>query len=88
MGFCLLNSVAIAVQYLTMILGARKLAVIDLDLHHGNGTQDIFWERGDVFYISTHQSPLYPGSGSLEETGDGARAGVYSKFPASTWLGG
>jgi acetoin utilization deacetylase AcuC-like enzyme len=81
MGFCLLNNIALAAQYLVQAEGARRLAVVDLDLHHGNGTQDIFWRRGDVFYISTHQSPLYPGSGALDEIGEGAGIGANANFP-------
>ena len=81
MGFCLLNNVALAAQFLVSELGAGRLAIIDLDLHHGNGTQDIFWRRSDVFYFSTHQSPFYPGSGSLEETGAGAGKGYTANFP-------
>ncbi len=81
MGFCLLNNVALAAEYLLLECGAQKLAIVDLDLHHGNGTQDIFWRRGDVFYISTHQSPLYPGSGSLTETGAGDGLGCTANFP-------
>jgi acetoin utilization deacetylase AcuC-like enzyme len=60
---------------------AQRIAIVDLDLHHGNGTQDIYWERDDVFYISTHQSPLYPGTGSLRETGAGAGEGWTANFP-------
>ena len=71
MGFCLLNNVALAAEYLLQVEGASRLAIIDLDLHHGNGTQDIFFSRGDVFYLSTHQYPFYPGSGWLDETGAG-----------------
>ncbi len=81
MGFCLLNNVALAAQYLLSDLGAQRLAIVDLDLHHGNGTQEIFYRRGDVFYISTHQSPLYPGTGSLQETGAGAGEGTNANFP-------
>jgi len=81
MGFCLLNNIALAVEVLTRQNGARKLAIIDLDLHHGNGTQDIFWNRSDVFYISTHQMPLFPGSGYLEETGGGEGQGYTANFP-------
>ncbi len=81
MGFCLLNNVAIAAEYLIQIEGARSVAIIDLDLHHGNGTQDIFWERGDVLYISTHQSPLYPGTGWIDETGAGAGLGMNMNIP-------
>ncbi len=81
MGFCLLNNIAIAAEHLVQNEGAQRLAIVDLDLHHGNGTQDIFWRRRDVFYISTHQSPLYPGSGSLGEVGDGEGAGYTVNFP-------
>lgn len=81
MGFCLLNNVALAAQYLIDVHGARRLAIVDLDLHHGNGTQDIFWEREDVFYISTHQAPFYPGTGSLHERGGGAGLGTTANFP-------
>lgn len=71
MGFCLMNNVALAAEALVQQEGARRLAIVDLDLHHGNGTQDIFWKRGDVLYISTHQYPFYPGSGRLEDRGSG-----------------
>jgi len=71
MGFCLLNNIAIAAEYLIKNYNVQRLAIIDLDLHHGNGTQDIFWCRNDVFYISTHQSPFYPGTGHLEDIGEG-----------------
>lgn len=81
MGFCLLNNVALAAEYLIREHGALRLAIIDLDLHHGNGTQDIFWKRGDVFYLSTHQSPLYPGTGSLTETGAGDGSMATANLP-------
>lgn len=81
MGFCLLNNIAIAAEYLVQEFGARRIAIVDLDLHHGNGTQDIFWRRGDVFYISTHQSPFYPGTGSLSETGAGEGMGTTANIP-------
>ena len=83
MGFCLLNNVAIAAEYLVRENNAKRVAIIDIDLHHGNGTQDIFYKRGDVVYISTHQFPHYPGSGALNETGygDGERATVNIPMP-------
>jgi acetoin utilization deacetylase AcuC-like enzyme len=81
MGFCLLNNIAVAAEHLIQEVGARRLAIIDLDLHHGNGTQDIFWERSDVLFISTHQSPLYPGSGAVNETGAGAGQGWTVNLP-------
>lgn len=71
MGFCLINNVAVAAEYLLQVKGARKIAILDLDLHHGNGTQDIFWDRPEVCYVSVHQAPFYPGTGALYETGSG-----------------
>jgi acetoin utilization deacetylase AcuC-like enzyme len=81
MGFCLLNNIALAAEYLLSVEGASRLAIIDLDLHHGNGTQDIFYQRGDVFYLSTHQYPLYPGTGWLDEIGEGAGEKSTANFP-------
>jgi acetoin utilization deacetylase AcuC-like enzyme len=71
MGFCLFNNIAIAAHYARAKHGAERVAVVDFDVHHGNGTQDIFWSDKDLFYGSTHQMPLYPGSGALGETGVG-----------------
>ncbi len=81
MGFCLLNNIAIATEYLIQNRDASRVAIVDLDLHHGNGTQDIFYRRGDVFYFSTHQSPLYPGTGWMSETGEGGGEGTTANFP-------
>lgn len=81
MGFCLLNNVALAAEFLIQEHGTQRIAIVDLDLHHGNGTQDIFYRRGDVFYISTHQSPLYPGTGRVTETGEGKGEGTTANFP-------
>ncbi|MCP4933718.1 MAG: histone deacetylase family protein [bacterium] len=71
MGFCLFNNAAIAALHARKEHGAERLAVIDFDVHHGNGTQDIFWDEPDMFYGSTHQMPLYPGTGAVSETGAG-----------------
>ena len=71
MGFCLFNNVAIAAMYARKQHGAERVAVVDFDVHHGNGTQDIFWSDKDLFLASTHQMPLYPGTGALSETGVG-----------------
>jgi len=87
MGFCLLNNVALAAEHLQQKHGAQKLAIVDLDLHHGNGTQDIFWQRGDVLYISTHQFPLYPGTGELREIGSGAGERANANFPMPPMTG-
>jgi acetoin utilization deacetylase AcuC-like enzyme len=71
MGFCLFNHAAIAALYAREKHGAERVAVIDFDVHHGNGTQEIFWSDAAMFYGSTHQMPLYPGTGSVQETGVG-----------------
>ncbi len=71
MGFCLFNNVAVAARYAQQKHGAERVAIVDWDVHHGNGTQDIFWADKSVFFASTHQMPLYPGTGALGETGDG-----------------
>jgi acetoin utilization deacetylase AcuC-like enzyme len=71
MGFCIFNSVAIAALHARIAHGAERVAVVDFDVHHGNGTQDAFWQDKDLFYGSTHQMPLFPGTGALSETGEG-----------------
>ncbi len=71
MGFCFFNHAAIAAHYARAQYDAERVAVIDFDVHHGNGTQDIFWSDPDLFYGSTHQMPLYPGTGAVQETGVG-----------------
>jgi len=69
MGFCIYNNVAVGANYLLKKYKYSKVAIIDFDVHHGNGTQDIFYDNEKVLYISTHQYPYYPGSGSEKETG-------------------
>jgi acetoin utilization deacetylase AcuC-like enzyme len=71
MGFCLFNNAAIAAHYARDIYDAERVAVVDFDVHHGNGTQEIFWSDANLFYGSTHQMPLYPGTGARTETGVG-----------------
>jgi acetoin utilization deacetylase AcuC-like enzyme len=71
MGFCIFNNAAIAAMYARAKHGAERVAIVDFDVHHGNGTQDIFWSDKDLFFASTHQMPLYPGTGALSETGVG-----------------
>jgi acetoin utilization deacetylase AcuC-like enzyme len=87
MGFCLLNNVALAAEDLIQVQGAQKLAIVDLDLHHGNGTQDIFYARGDVLYVSTHQYPHYPGTGWINETGTGKGDMVTANLPLPPYSG-
>jgi acetoin utilization deacetylase AcuC-like enzyme len=71
MGFCLLSNVAIGALYARARHGARRIAAVDFDVHHGNGTQRIFWPDQDLFYGSTHEMPLFPGTGAVSETGVG-----------------
>ena len=71
MGFCLFDNVAIAGLYARQKFGAERIAVVDFDVHHGNGTQDIFWSDKNLFFASTHQMPLFPGTGAHSERGVG-----------------
>jgi acetoin utilization deacetylase AcuC-like enzyme len=80
MGFCLLNSIAIAAAH-ARSRGLRRVAIVDWDVHHGNGTQDIFYKDGSVLYCSMHQFPWYPGSGAASETGEGDGAGTTINAP-------
>jgi len=70
MGFCFFNNAAIAARHAQAVHGAERVAIMDFDVHHGNGTQDIFWADKSVMYASTHQMPLYPGTGAPGETGE------------------
>jgi acetoin utilization deacetylase AcuC-like enzyme len=87
MGFCLLNNIALAAESLLQVEGAQRLAIVDMDVHHGNGTQDIFYERGEVMFFSTHQVPLYPGSGQLNERGLGAGQNKIINLPLPPYSG-
>lgn len=71
MGFCIFNSIAVAALHARAAHGAERVAVVDFDVHHGNGTQAMFWSDKDLYYASTHQMPLFPGTGALNETGVG-----------------
>ena len=71
MGFCLVNNIAIAARYAQEKHGCERVAIVDWDVHHGNGTQDIFYDEKNVLFASTHQMPLYPGTGKENETGVG-----------------
>lgn len=71
MGFCLFNNIAIAAEFARRQYGLQRIAIVDFDVHHGNGTQAAFYRQPQVFYASSHQMPCYPGSGTVEETGVG-----------------
>lgn len=83
MGFCLFNNVAVAARAAVAEGIARRVLIVDWDVHHGNGTQDIFYEDPDVFYLSMHQHPQYPGTGPAHETGRGAGEGTTINLPMS-----
>jgi len=81
MGFCFINNAAVAAEHALRTTDAERVAIFDWDVHHGNGTQDIFYEREDVFYGSIHEDGLYPGTGASEETGAGAGEGTTMNVP-------
>ena len=81
MGFCLINHVAVAARWLQETGRAERVLIVDWDVHHGNGTQDTFYDDGTVFYMSLHQSPHYPGTGAASETGVGEGAGWTLNVP-------
>ncbi len=81
MGFCLFNNVAVATRYAQQVYGVGKVVIIDWDVHHGNGTQEIFYDDPSVFYVSLHQYPFYPGTGSRDEKGIGKGYGFTLNFP-------
>jgi acetoin utilization deacetylase AcuC-like enzyme len=83
MGFCLFNNVAVAARTATAELGIDRVLIIDWDVHHGNGTQDTFWEDPQVAFFSIHRFPFYPGTGRREETGGGAGAGCTLNVPVA-----
>ena len=84
MGFCFINNAAVAAQHVLDTGAADSVAIFDWDVHHGNGTQDIFYDRGDVFYASIHENGLYPDTGDIDETGegDGEMTTLNIPFPA------
>ncbi len=82
MGFCLLNNVAVAAEA-ARVAGAKRVAIVDIDVHHGNGTQAIYWRDPDVLYVSTHQYPFYPGTGDVRERGEGSGEGTTVNVPLS-----
>jgi len=79
MGFCLVNNVAVAAA--SRVARGQRVLIVDWDVHHGNGTQDIFWDDPDVLYVSTHQHPLYPGTGRPTEVGGTGAPGLTLNLP-------
>jgi acetoin utilization deacetylase AcuC-like enzyme len=87
MGFCLFNNVAVAARHAIEACGAERVLVLDWDVHHGNGTEEIFASSPDVLYASIHQWPLYPGTGAAEYTGEGAGEGYTVNLPVPAGAG-
>ena len=87
MGFCLFNNIAIGARYLEKKYGLKRIAIVDFDLHHGNGTQHSFYEDSSILYFSTHQYPYYPGTGWYNETGEGNGKGYTINIPLSYGMG-
>jgi len=87
MGFCLFNNIAVAARYARQKYGIERVLIADWDVHHGNGTQDIFYRDPSVFFFSTHQSPWYPGTGAANETGDGPGKGTTLNCPFPSGAG-
>jgi acetoin utilization deacetylase AcuC-like enzyme len=87
MGFCLINNVAVAARYAVNALGLARVAVVDYDVHHGNGTQDIFYDDPQVLFVSTHAAPFYPGTGAFAETGGPNAPGATLNLPMPYGVG-
>lgn len=81
MGFCIFNNIAVAAHHATRKYGLSRVLIVDWDVHHGNGTQDLFYTRPDVLFFSTHQYPFYPGTGAIADLGEGKGEGYTANVP-------
>ena len=84
MGFCLLNNVAVAAAQL--VAAGERVLIVDWDVHHGNGTQALFWDEPRVLYVSTHQWPCYPGTGRAADVGGPSARGIDAQRAPAPWL--
>jgi len=87
MGFCLFNNIAVAAKHLQQSSNVSRILIVDFDVHHGNGTQETFYRDPGVLYFSTHQYPFYPGTGAIEEAGEGEGKGTTINVPLPAWCG-
>ena len=87
MGFCIFNNIAIAARHLQEEYGIERVMIIDWDVHHGNSTQEMFYDDPSVFYLSIHQFPYYPGTGSADEVGEGKSRGFNCNIPVFAGTG-
>jgi acetoin utilization deacetylase AcuC-like enzyme len=87
MGFCLFNNIAVAAAHATEALGIDRVLILDWDVHHGNGTEAIFYDSAEVLYVSIHQSPLYPGTGAITDQGTGEGEGYTVNLPVPPGAG-
>ena len=87
MGFCIFNNIAVGAAYATRRCGFDGAAIVDIDVHHGNGTQEVFYEDGEILYCSVHRWPFYPGTGRREEQGEGAGRGKTLNIPLPAGAG-
>jgi acetoin utilization deacetylase AcuC-like enzyme len=87
MGFCILSNIAIGARHAQAVHGIQRVMIVDFDVHHGNGTQDVFYDDESVLFVSTHQYPFYPGTGAIKEIGSGSAKGTTVNLPMRAGYG-